>query len=130
MGLGRLAVSGTVLAGGLGLILLLLWRSEKEHKKKITPLMHYTITLGEQRSGALRDDRDSLTERRNRIQRSLLDEAALDPTGLFAYRLHVVFGNDRDRSFKKAVETAEEEGKVSLVAWVAELYANGKHFDF
>ncbi|KAK9134481.1 hypothetical protein Syun_013811 [Stephania yunnanensis] len=46
-------------------------------------------------NSALRYERDSLTERRNRIQRSLLDEAALDPTDLFASRLRVVFGNDR-----------------------------------
>ncbi|KAK9162659.1 hypothetical protein Syun_003561 [Stephania yunnanensis] len=38
----------------------------------------------------------SLSAYRNRIQCSLLDEAALDPTGLFASRLRVVFGNDRD----------------------------------
>ncbi|KAK9170028.1 hypothetical protein Syun_002168 [Stephania yunnanensis] len=56
----------------------------------------YRINDLQDENSALRDERDSLTERRNRIQRSLLDEAALDPTGLFASRLRVVFGNDRD----------------------------------
>ncbi|KAF6176299.1 hypothetical protein GIB67_023590 [Kingdonia uniflora] len=42
---------------------------------------------------ALREERDSLTERRDNIKQSLLDEADLDSTGVFASRLRKLFGN-------------------------------------
>ncbi|KAK9109385.1 hypothetical protein Sjap_017445 [Stephania japonica] len=56
----------------------------------------YRINDLQDDNSALRVERDSLTERKNLIKRSLLDEAALDPTGLFASNLRLVFGNDRD----------------------------------
>ncbi|OVA10874.1 hypothetical protein BVC80_8879g12 [Macleaya cordata] len=43
---------------------------------------------------ALRDEHEALTERMKNIKRSLLDEAALDSTGLLASRLRVLFGSE------------------------------------
>ncbi|PIA56773.1 hypothetical protein AQUCO_00700846v1 [Aquilegia coerulea] len=44
----------------------------------------------------LREERDSIKERMKNIKQSLFDEAALDPTGAFASRLRVLFGNNDD----------------------------------
>ncbi|KAI3953557.1 hypothetical protein MKW92_001250 [Papaver armeniacum] len=42
----------------------------------------------------LREEHEKLTEKMKNIKRSLLDEAALDSTGLLASRLRLLFGND------------------------------------
>ncbi|KAH7567064.1 hypothetical protein ACOSP7_011237 [Xanthoceras sorbifolium] len=43
---------------------------------------------------ALRQEQESLTERMNKIKTSLLHEASLEPTGLFASRLRLLFGDE------------------------------------
>ncbi|KAK3038875.1 hypothetical protein RJ639_028597 [Escallonia herrerae] len=43
---------------------------------------------------ALRKERDDVTDRMSHIKRSLLAEAALDSTGVFASRLRLLFGDD------------------------------------
>lgn len=45
---------------------------------------------------ALREEQETLTDRMNNIKRRLLDEAALDPTGLSASRLRLLFGDGDD----------------------------------
>ncbi|XP_021283605.1 uncharacterized protein LOC110416095 [Herrania umbratica] len=43
---------------------------------------------------ALKQEQESLTDRMKNIKRGLLDEASLEPTGLFASRLRLLFGDD------------------------------------
>lgn len=43
---------------------------------------------------ALREEEESLTSRMNHIKQSLLAEAALEPTGAFAARLRLLFGDE------------------------------------
>uniref|UniRef100_A0A5B7CA26 Uncharacterized protein n=1 Tax=Davidia involucrata TaxID=16924 RepID=A0A5B7CA26_DAVIN len=45
-------------------------------------------------TSALKQEQEGLTDRMNHIKRSLRAEAALDPTGLFASRLRLLFGDD------------------------------------
>ncbi|KAL0360462.1 UNVERIFIED_CONTAM: hypothetical protein Sradi_3730700 [Sesamum radiatum] len=45
-------------------------------------------------TAALKEEQDSLTSRMNRIKQGLLDEAALEPTGAFAARLRLLFGDE------------------------------------
>ncbi|KAL8524278.1 hypothetical protein ACS0TY_014012 [Phlomoides rotata] len=45
-------------------------------------------------TSALREDQQSLTDRMNHIKQSLLDEAAREPTGTFAARLRLLFGDE------------------------------------
>lgn len=43
---------------------------------------------------ALREEEETLTSRMNHIKQSLLAEAALEPTGAFAARLRLLFGDE------------------------------------
>ncbi|XP_057974333.1 uncharacterized protein LOC131162161 [Malania oleifera] len=45
-------------------------------------------------TSALKEEQGQLTHRMNTIKRSLLAEAATDPTGLFASRLRLLFGDE------------------------------------
>ncbi|KAJ9165894.1 hypothetical protein P3X46_020710 [Hevea brasiliensis] len=45
-------------------------------------------------TSALKQEQQTLTDRLNNIKRGLLHEASLDPTGLFASRLRVLFGEE------------------------------------
>ena len=45
---------------------------------------------------ALQEEQKSLKERINHIKTSLLAEAALEPSGHFANRLRILFGNDNN----------------------------------
>ncbi|KAI3464741.1 hypothetical protein Pfo_021404 [Paulownia fortunei] len=45
-------------------------------------------------TASLKEDQESLTARMNHIKQSLLAEAALEPTGAFAARLRLLFGDE------------------------------------
>ncbi|KAL7155579.1 hypothetical protein ABFS83_03G084700 [Erythranthe nasuta] len=45
-------------------------------------------------AAALREDQENLTSRMNNIKQSLLAEAAREPTGAFAGRLRLLFGDE------------------------------------
>ncbi|XP_059636569.1 uncharacterized protein LOC132278722 [Cornus florida] len=45
-------------------------------------------------TSALRQEKEGLTHRMDHIKRSLRDQAALEPTGLFASRLRLLFPDD------------------------------------
>nr|XP_009772354.1 PREDICTED: uncharacterized protein LOC104222762 [Nicotiana sylvestris]XP_016509765.1 PREDICTED: uncharacterized protein LOC107827187 [Nicotiana tabacum] len=45
-------------------------------------------------NAALEEEQQGLVQRMNHIRQSLLAEAAIDPTGRFASRLHRLFGKD------------------------------------
>ncbi|GKE14325.1 hypothetical protein Tco_1421902 [Tanacetum coccineum] len=53
----------------------------------------YRIQDLEDDTAALQEEHNSLTDRIDRIKKSLLDEAAGDKTGRFAARLRVLFGD-------------------------------------
>lgn len=56
----------------------------------------YRINDLQEDNSALREEQVTLTDRVNNIKCRLLDEAALDPTGLLASRLHLLFGDSDD----------------------------------
>ncbi|KAK9166212.1 hypothetical protein Scep_001403 [Stephania cephalantha] len=149
IGLGRLAVRGTVLAGGLGLILLLLWKKRAAlrrfaYKELDRAMSHFLKDrkleeegFGGVYRGFIRDlklnldvKRVSRESKQGKEFKSWVDmgiESVSQDAKLVKNRMFIALEIACGR---KAVETGEEEGKVSLqVAWVAELYANGKHFD-
>ncbi|XP_030463616.2 uncharacterized protein LOC115683285 [Syzygium oleosum] len=45
-------------------------------------------------TAALREERESLADRAGNVKRGLRREASLDPTGLLASRLRLLFGDD------------------------------------
>ncbi|GER39975.1 homoserine O-acetyltransferase [Striga asiatica] len=47
-------------------------------------------------ASALKEDQEGLIARMNHIKRSLRAEAALEPTGAFAARLRLLFGDESD----------------------------------
>lgn len=54
----------------------------------------YRINDLQEDTSALKEEQKVLADRMSHIKRSLLAEAALDPTGHFATRLRTLFGND------------------------------------
>lgn len=54
----------------------------------------YRINDLREDTSALRQEQEGLTDRMNNIKRSLRAEAALEPTGLFASRLRLLFGDN------------------------------------
>ncbi|XP_044510449.1 uncharacterized protein LOC123228978 [Mangifera indica] len=54
----------------------------------------YRLRDLEEDTSALKEEQESLTNRMNNIKRSLLHEAALEPTGGFASRLRLLFGEE------------------------------------
>ncbi|KAI3791117.1 hypothetical protein L2E82_04730 [Cichorium intybus] len=54
----------------------------------------YRIQDLQEDTHALEQEKDSLSDRINHIKSSLLAEAALDPTGAFAARLRLLFGDN------------------------------------
>ncbi|KAF2324751.1 hypothetical protein GH714_016633 [Hevea brasiliensis] len=54
----------------------------------------YRIHDLQEDTSALKQEQQTLTDRLNNIKRGLLHEAALDPTGLFAARLRILFGEE------------------------------------
>lgn len=54
----------------------------------------YRIHDLEEDTSALKEEQESLTNRMNNIKRSLLHEASLERTGVFASRLRYLFGED------------------------------------
>ncbi|KAF5740920.1 hypothetical protein HS088_TW11G01000 [Tripterygium wilfordii] len=54
----------------------------------------YRINDLEDDTEALKRERESLTDRMRHIKQSLLQEASVEPTGLFASRLRQLFGKD------------------------------------
>ncbi|KAF5747215.1 hypothetical protein HS088_TW06G01396 [Tripterygium wilfordii] len=54
----------------------------------------YRIHDLEEDTAALKKERESLTDRMRHIKQSLLHEASIEPTGLFASRLRLLFGKD------------------------------------
>ncbi|KDP36847.1 hypothetical protein JCGZ_08138 [Jatropha curcas] len=55
----------------------------------------YRIHGLEEDTSALKQEQQTLTDRLNNIKRGLLHEASLEPTGLFAARLRLLFGDDK-----------------------------------
>ncbi|KAF4373620.1 hypothetical protein F8388_025314 [Cannabis sativa] len=45
-------------------------------------------------TSALKQEEETLTNRINNIKQALLHEASLEPTGIFASRLRLLFGED------------------------------------
>ncbi|XVE94461.1 hypothetical protein REPUB_Repub02eG0010700 [Reevesia pubescens] len=54
----------------------------------------YRIHDLQEDAAALKQEQRSLTERMNNIKRGLLHEASLEPSGRFASRLRLLFGDD------------------------------------
>ncbi|ESR48534.1 hypothetical protein KPL70_016734 [Citrus sinensis] len=54
----------------------------------------YRIHDLQEDTSALKEEQESLTNRMNNIKHSLLHEASLEPTGLFASRLRHLFGEE------------------------------------
>lgn len=54
----------------------------------------YRIHDLEEDTLALKEERQTLADRMKHIKTGLLHEASLDPTGLFASRLRLLFGGD------------------------------------
>lgn len=54
----------------------------------------YRIHDLQEDTSALKEEKESLTNRMNNIKHSLLHEASLEPTGLFASRLRHLFGEE------------------------------------
>ncbi|XP_017981373.1 PREDICTED: uncharacterized protein LOC18591655 [Theobroma cacao] len=54
----------------------------------------YRIHDLQEDTAALKQEQESLTDRMKNIKRGLLHEASLEPTGLFASRLRLLFGDD------------------------------------
>ncbi|KAL6524900.1 hypothetical protein OROMI_030493 [Orobanche minor] len=54
----------------------------------------YRIHNLNEENAALKEDQQGLTDRMNHIKRSLLAEAAIEPTGAFAARIRLLFGDE------------------------------------
>ncbi|KAG8654519.1 hypothetical protein MANES_05G140800v8 [Manihot esculenta] len=54
----------------------------------------YRIHDLQEDTSALKQEQQNLTNRLNHIERGLRHEASLDPTGLFASRLRILFGEE------------------------------------
>ncbi|XXG59931.1 hypothetical protein AAC387_Pa04g1930 [Persea americana] len=54
----------------------------------------YRINDLQEDTSSLREEKESLSQRMNTIKQSLLHEASLDSSGLFASRLHLLFGEE------------------------------------
>ncbi|KAM7517332.1 hypothetical protein LguiA_006915 [Lonicera macranthoides] len=54
----------------------------------------YRINDLREDTSALRQEQEGITDRMNNIKSNLRAEAALEPTGLFASRLRLLFGDD------------------------------------
>ncbi|KAK7283443.1 hypothetical protein RIF29_12961 [Crotalaria pallida] len=54
----------------------------------------YHVHSLEEETYALKEENESLTDRMNNIKQSLLHEASLDSTGIFASRLRHLFGDE------------------------------------
>lgn len=58
----------------------------------------YRINDLQEDTSSLREEQESLSQRMNSIKQSLLREASLDSTGLFASRLRLLFNEDPSSS--------------------------------
>ncbi|XP_060199901.1 uncharacterized protein LOC132628174 [Lycium barbarum] len=54
----------------------------------------YRINNLEEDKAALKEEQEGLVNRMNHIKQSLIDEAAIEPTGAFASRIRRLFGDD------------------------------------